>query len=86
MVRYFFHTDNGDPRHDADGVELPTGQAPCLEATRLLGELLADRPEDFWMSRSLTLTVTDAVGHVELVLKASVVAGPRATQNGKSPP
>jgi hypothetical protein len=77
MTRYFFHTDNGDARLDADGVELPAGQATRLAATRLLGELLADRPEDFWLSRSLTLTVTDARGEVELVLTASVVAGPR---------
>jgi hypothetical protein len=77
MARYFFHTSNGGPRVDAEGIDLPTGRAAQLEAARLLGELLSQKPEDFWRSRTLTITVADTHGRVEFELKACVVASPR---------
>lgn len=76
MARYFFHTHNGGRRLDGEGVDMPTGRAAQLEATRLLGELLAQKPEDFWRSQALTITVTDAGGRVEFELAASVVIRP----------
>lgn len=77
MARYFFHTNNGGRRLDAEGVDLPTDRAAQLEATRLLGELLAQNPEDFWRSQALTITVSNGEGRVDFELMASVVIHPR---------
>lgn len=73
MARYFFHTDNGVQHRDAEGVELAPDQPPHLAAARLLGELLVDSPETFWLARSLTVTMTNGRGQVELVLNARVL-------------
>jgi hypothetical protein len=76
MARYFFHTDNGVERRDAEGVELSTDQPAHLAAALFLGELLVDSPEEFWTSQSLTVTVTNGAGRVELVLNARVLGEP----------
>ena len=73
MARYFFHTDNSVHRRDAEGVELSADHPAHLAAARLLGELLVDNPEGFWISRSLTVTMTNGRGEVELVLNARVL-------------
>lgn len=75
MARYFFHSDNGVAHRDADGVEFPTDDAAGLEAVRLLGELLAERPEAFWSSEALIITVTRPGEEMAFALRASVVRG-----------
>jgi hypothetical protein len=61
MPIYFFHVD-GDQAQDRLGVELPNLQAARKEATLLAGELMRDRPDDFWNARAWTMTVMDATG------------------------
>ncbi|WP_371132680.1 hypothetical protein [Phenylobacterium sp.] len=70
MARFFFHTENGAVRLDTDGVELASEDAAGLEATGLLGALLADSPRGFWDSRRLTVTVADADGQTLFTVEA----------------
>lgn len=78
MTRYFFHTENGAAHRDADGVEFPTDDAAGVEAVRLMGELLAEKPDAFWSSETLTITVTNAGERFAFALRANVVRASRA--------
>jgi hypothetical protein len=73
MARYFFHSTDAIPYRDAEGVELASDHAAKLEAVRLLGELLQEKPEALWTSASLIVTVTDIRDHVAFTLRAAVL-------------
>ena len=75
VARYFFHTTNGAPTRDAEGLELATTHRAELEAVRFLGDLLSEQPEALWPSRSLTITVTDVGGRVAFTVQARVMPG-----------
>ena len=73
MARYFFHSANGSRQRDVEGLELESIQAAELEAVRLLGDLLSERPEALFPSLTLTITVTDASGQVVFSARASAM-------------
>jgi hypothetical protein len=63
MAVYYFHIDDGaETSRDKFGVELPDLRAARVEGTVLAGELLRDRPDEFWGVRSWTMTVEDRNG------------------------
>lgn len=68
MRTYFFHTEDGRRVEDDIGTPLPSDDAARLEAVRVLGELLREKPELFWEHKRFELTVTDEDGKTFLVL------------------
>lgn len=72
MPRYFFNTVDGRRYPDRDGMDLPSLEAVRVRATRVVGELLKERPSDFWDTGRLRLEVTDESGAVVLVLDVSL--------------
>lgn len=76
MPRYFFHTEDGGPEPDTDGLELANATAARIEAARVMGEILRDRAVGFWDHRALKLTVTDAAGLVLFALDLSAIEAP----------
>jgi hypothetical protein len=76
MPVFYFHTDDGRPEPDKDGTELPHHVAAQAEATRILGQLLEERPEVVWREGSLQVTVTDEAGLILGILQVSAVISP----------
>lgn len=59
MPRYYFHTKDGRCILDAEGSELADLRAARIEAIKVLSELLHESPEEFWETRSFSVTVSD---------------------------
>jgi len=74
---YFDIEDGSQTTLDREGVELPDLQAAQLEAAVLAGELLRDRPSQFWGVRSWAMTVQDEAG---LTLFTIVIAATAAAE------
>jgi hypothetical protein len=72
MPRYFFNTVDGRRFPDEEGADLPDLVAVRAEATRVVGELLKEQPEDLWAHGRLRLEVTDESGGEVLVVKVSI--------------
>ena len=72
MPRYFFNTVDGRRYPDPDGIDLPSLEMVRAKATRVIGELLKERPSDFLDTGRLRLEVTDESGAVVLVLDVSL--------------
>jgi hypothetical protein len=69
MPRYFFNTVDGRRYADEEGAELPDMAAVRAKATRLIGELLKERPQELWDTGRLRLEVVDESGINVLVLE-----------------
>jgi hypothetical protein len=65
---YFFHTQDGRPFYDQEGTELPDDEAAGIEAARVMGELLMERPADVWHDDEFRLTGTDQEGVTLFIL------------------
>lgn len=83
-MRYFFHTEDGHTFPDEEGTELPDLQSACIEATKVLGEFMKERPREFWAHDYLSLRVTDDEGLILFSLQLSVTLS--AAINGQHPP
>ena len=62
MPRFFFHTHDQRFFPDDAGAELPDLAAAQVHAVIVLGEILKEKPRDFWSQGQASLTVTDADG------------------------
>jgi hypothetical protein len=62
MPRYFFNTQDGGADFDPEGIELQDLESAKLEAVRLLGQILIDKPHIVLPTPALTVWVTDASG------------------------
>lgn len=71
MRRYFFHTEDGVRIEDDEGTPLPSDAAARLEAVRIMGELLRERPQAFWDHRTFRVTVADDAGRLLVTLDLS---------------
>ena len=78
MPRYFFQTGNGAVEHDVEGTELPDDDAARIEATRTLGQLIDLSPAEFWITGSLSMTVSDEAGMTLFVLDLTGAISPSA--------
>ncbi len=63
-LRFDFHTDDGLPLRDREGVELKDEAQARIEAVRVLGGLLQDAPLRFWSSGQLAVEVESDDGPV----------------------
>lgn len=62
MSRFHFHLEDGIRHEDSEGSDLPDTRAARMHAVRHIGELLKERPGEFWQDSHLSLTVTDESG------------------------
>jgi hypothetical protein len=72
MPMYFFNTVDGRRYPDEDGSDLPDFAAVRAKATRVIGELLKEQPEDLWHTGTLRVEVTDDAGANVLVLEVTL--------------
>jgi hypothetical protein len=72
MPKYFFNTVDGRRFQDDEGVDLPDLETVRAEATRSMGELLKEQPEDLLSTGRLRLEVADASGANVLVVEVSL--------------
>ncbi|THD80982.1 MAG: hypothetical protein E7812_06145 [Phenylobacterium sp.] len=78
MARYFFNTVDGRRYPDEDGADLPDMTAVRAKATRIIGELLKEQPQDLWDTGQLRLEVADEAGAEVLVVEVSLTGGQAA--------
>ena len=88
MPRYHFHLSDGVADADVEGHDLPDLDSARRDAARLVGQLLLDKPAEFWAEGHWVLTVTDAhelalftirvAANDAPVLQATLVSGPPA--------
>jgi hypothetical protein len=71
-MRFHFQAEDGRIYPDDQGVELPNVRAACVEASRILGDFLKRKPEEFWVNDDLSLRVSDDRGLVLFTLNLSV--------------
>lgn len=76
MSRYFFHTEDGTICTDHQGVELPDLRAARIEAAKSVGQIVHDKPDEFWDDGSFKMTVTDESGLVLFMLDLSATDAP----------
>jgi len=72
MARYFFNTVDGRRYPDEEGAELRDLAAVRAKATRLMGELLKEQPEDLWRTGRLQVEVADEAGAVVLTVDVAL--------------
>ena len=78
MQRFYFHTQDGKPVRDGQGVELADLQEARLEAVGLIAQMLRDHPQEFWDTENLSVTVTDDTGLTYFSILVSAVISPAA--------
>jgi hypothetical protein len=62
MPVYHFNVRDGSEISDSDGTDLPDIRAARLEAVKLAGQMLLDRPGTFWEGSDWHLDVSDESG------------------------
>jgi hypothetical protein len=82
-MRYFFETEDGQCYPDEDGTELQDLRAACVEASRIMGDFLRERPGEFWETDHLELSVSDERRMKLFSLKLSLAMAP--AMNGRHP-
>ncbi len=75
-MKYFFNTENGQSHLDTDGTELPNDAEACVEAARVLSDLLRDKPREFCEQDDFAIKVTDATGLVLFTMNLSRTLSP----------
>ena len=71
MSRYYFNTVDGRRYPDEDGTDLPDLEAVRRKATRVIAELLKERPSEFWDTGHLSVEVADETGAVIMKVEVS---------------
>lgn len=72
MPRYFFHTTNGSPHRDEDGMTLPDIDAARREAIRYGGSLLSDDPDMVIGGNGMRIDVVDEAGQHRFAFRVIV--------------
>ncbi len=85
MHRYFFHTADGQVFRDRVGTELANEDAARIEAARLLGQLVNERPADVWRDDDFRITVTDEADLILFTIDVAAVVAPAARAAGSKP-
>jgi hypothetical protein len=82
VPRYHFIVHDGSDIPDPDGTELLDLRAARVEAVRLAGQLLLDRPDTFWEGSGWHMDVTDHSGDILFRLDFKATDAPsRAADN-----
>jgi hypothetical protein len=75
MSRYFFNTVDGRRYPDEEGTELPDLEAVRRKATRVIAELLKERPSELWDTGHLRVEVADEAGAIVMTVEVSLSGG-----------
>ena len=75
MPKYFFHSEDGFLVQDSSGTELADQAAARIEAVRLCGALLHERPQALWESTRWRLLVTDSAGMILFTVEVNTIMG-----------
>lgn len=88
MPVYFFHIYGSSDFIDMEGTELDDFSTAQVEAVRLAGNIIAERPEDILGEKGWFLDVTDATGLTLMMFQAHANLAPalRQQQGGPGPP
>jgi hypothetical protein len=82
MGRYHFHTEDGRHHHpDPDGLDLADTGAVRSEAIKALGQLVSERPDDFWREGAFRMIVADHAGLTLIVLDLTATVSPAMHQD-----
>ena len=76
MPRFYFHTEDGQPQRDREGLELPDVASARREATLAVGDLLRERADELWRDGILRVCVTDDEGLTLFFIDVSATASP----------
>lgn len=71
---YFFETHDGVVYPDDEGTELPSLEQARVEAIKVMADFLSEKPEEFWRTNGLELTVRDDHRKTLFTLRLSVDA------------
>ncbi|HWW57154.1 MAG TPA: hypothetical protein VN047_09710 [Sphingopyxis sp.] len=69
MPHYFFHTTNGSPHRDEDGMDLPDIDAARREAVRYGGSLISDDPDMIIREKGIRIDLVDDGGEHRLTVR-----------------
>jgi len=72
MPRYFFHTFNGEPYPDDEGIELPGLEEARQEAIQSAGKIIGGNGVKSWKGSDWHMAVTDTAGQDVLWLGFAV--------------
>jgi hypothetical protein len=75
MPTYFFNTVDGRRHPDEDGTDLPDLEAVRRKATRVIAELLKERPSELWDTGHLQVEVADEAGAIVMKVEVSLDGG-----------
>lgn len=59
MAKYFFHSEDGHPHDDEQGLELADLSAARNEALRMLSDMIRGKPENVLGTGNFKIVVTD---------------------------
>jgi hypothetical protein len=76
MARYHFHTEDGRHHPDQDGLELADVAVARVEAVKAIGQLINEKPDEFWRDGLFRMTVTNAEGLTLFILDISSIVSP----------
>ncbi len=71
-MKYFFETHDGVTYPDDEGTDLASLELARVEAVRVMADFLSEKPEEFWRSKGLELTVQDHRRETLFTLRLSV--------------
>jgi hypothetical protein len=71
MSRYFFHVHEHSRVSDDHGIELPDEEAAKRHGVMMLGQILRDEPQTFWVSGRIQVTATTYDGLVLFTLEVT---------------
>ncbi len=86
MTRYFFHSEDGHPFRDREGVELADLAAAEREAVLALGEMIRDHADELIGRRPFRIIVTDRQQVVLFSVVAKLEDPPRGGEVLTEPP
>lgn len=75
-MRFHFHTEDGQTFPDEEGTELPDLASACVEATKVLGELLREWPHDLCDQHKVGMRVADDAGATLFTVDVAVTMAP----------
>ncbi len=76
MPNFYFHTEDGRPFRDREGVELPDLDAARREAVLAFSEILKAQAATFWSEGLLRMSVCDEAGMTLFLLEVTATTAP----------
>jgi hypothetical protein len=85
VALFHFNLRDGAYYRDPDGTELPDLRAARVEAVKLAGQLLLDKPDKFWEGSEWQVEVTDDSGLIIFRLDFTATDAPAVGSSKTAP-